>query len=141
MTSDPKLIPDHPRRRAVISLRISSEGRSSTKSQANTSIRLGGSRARTGLYWGKAGTAHATCARATSSPQVDAPASGSGATVDRRFADPEVPQDHAALPHRQIEIETYTWDVLPAHLKTGDTSNTSVGRLNGSRDSWHEVRT
>ena len=30
-------------------------------------------------------------------------------------------QVHKATPlSRQLEIETYTWDVLPAHLKTGD---------------------
>ena len=28
---------------------------------------------------------------------------------------------HRATPlSEQLEIETYTWDVLPAHLKTGD---------------------
>jgi hypothetical protein len=28
---------------------------------------------------------------------------------------------HKATPlSRQLEIETYTWDVLPDHLKTGD---------------------
>ena len=30
-----------------------------------------------------------------------------------------------------LEIETYTWDVLPAHLKTGDIINTSPARSIG----------
>jgi hypothetical protein len=38
-----------------------------------------------------------------------------------RFALEEALQVHKATPlSRQLEIETYTWDVLPDHLKTGD---------------------
>jgi hypothetical protein len=38
-----------------------------------------------------------------------------------RFALEEALAVHKATPlSRQLEIETYTWDVLPAHLKTGD---------------------
>jgi len=38
-----------------------------------------------------------------------------------RFALEDALAVHKATPlSRQLEIETYTWDVLPAHLKTGD---------------------
>jgi hypothetical protein len=38
-----------------------------------------------------------------------------------RFALEEALRFHKATPlSRQLEIETYTWDVLPTHLKTGD---------------------
>jgi hypothetical protein len=38
-----------------------------------------------------------------------------------RFAIEEALAFHKKTPlSRQLEIETYTWDVLPAHLKTGD---------------------
>ena len=38
-----------------------------------------------------------------------------------RFAIEEALKFHKAKPlSRQLEIETYTWDVLPAELKTGD---------------------
>ena len=38
-----------------------------------------------------------------------------------RFAIAEALKFHKATPlSRQLEIETYTWDVLPDHLKTGD---------------------
>jgi hypothetical protein len=38
-----------------------------------------------------------------------------------RFAIEEALKFHKANPlSRQLEIETYTWDVLPEHLKTGD---------------------
>jgi hypothetical protein len=38
-----------------------------------------------------------------------------------RFAVEQALNVHKATPlSRQLEIETYTWDVLPAHLKTGD---------------------
>ena len=38
-----------------------------------------------------------------------------------RFALEEALKVHKATPlSRQLEIETYTWDVLPPHLKTGD---------------------
>jgi hypothetical protein len=38
-----------------------------------------------------------------------------------RFAIEDALKFHRANPvSRQLEIETYTWDVLPAHLKTGD---------------------
>jgi hypothetical protein len=38
-----------------------------------------------------------------------------------RFAIEDALRFHKANPlSRQLEIETYTWDVLPEHLKTGD---------------------
>ena len=41
---------------------------------------------------------------------------------------------HAATPlSEHLEIETYTWDVLPAHLKTGDIVDYVTG-------SWSVVR-
>jgi hypothetical protein len=44
-----------------------------------------------------------------------------GAFRTTRFALEEALRFHKATPlSRQLEIETYTWDVLPDHLKTGD---------------------
>ena len=44
-----------------------------------------------------------------------------GAFGTTRFALEEALQVHKDKPlSRQLEIETYTWDVLPDHLKTGD---------------------
>ena len=44
-----------------------------------------------------------------------------GAFRTTRFAVAEALKFHKASPlSRQLEIETYTWDVLPEHLKTGD---------------------
>jgi hypothetical protein len=44
-----------------------------------------------------------------------------GAFRTTRFALEEALAVHKATPlSRQLEIETYTWDVLPDHLKTGD---------------------
>jgi hypothetical protein len=44
-----------------------------------------------------------------------------GAFGTTRFALEEALRFHKASPlSRQLEIETYTWDVLPDHLKTGD---------------------
>jgi hypothetical protein len=44
-----------------------------------------------------------------------------GAFRTTRFAVSEALKFHKANPlSRQLEIETYTWDVLPEHLKTGD---------------------
>jgi hypothetical protein len=44
-----------------------------------------------------------------------------GAFRTTRFALEDALQFHKATPlSRQLEIETYTWDVLPDHLKTGD---------------------
>ena len=44
-----------------------------------------------------------------------------GAFRTTRFAIEDALAFHKASPlSRQLEIETYTWDVLPAHLKTGD---------------------
>ena len=38
-----------------------------------------------------------------------------------RFAIEDALKFHKRMPlSRQLEIETYTWDVLPDHLKTGD---------------------
>jgi hypothetical protein len=44
-----------------------------------------------------------------------------GAFRTTRFAISEALALHKACPlSRQLEIETYTWDVLPESLKTGD---------------------
>jgi hypothetical protein len=44
-----------------------------------------------------------------------------GAFRTTRFALEEALKFHKSKPlSRQLEIETYTWDVLPDHLKTGD---------------------
>jgi hypothetical protein len=44
-----------------------------------------------------------------------------GAFGTTRFALEEALKFHKSMPlSRQLEIETYTWDVLPDHLKTGD---------------------
>ena len=36
-----------------------------------------------------------------------------------------------------LEIETYTWDVLPEHLKTGDITEYVVRELEYVRDELH----
>jgi hypothetical protein len=42
---------------------------------------------------------------------------------------------HAQTPlSDQVEIETYTWDVLPAHLKTGDITGYLRRELEWLRD-------
>jgi hypothetical protein len=47
-----------------------------------------------------------------------------GAFRTTRFAIEEALAFHKRTPlSRQLEIETYTWDVLPAHLKTGDITD------------------
>ena len=47
-----------------------------------------------------------------------------------RFAIEEALRFHKATPvSTQLEIETYTWDVLPAHLKTGDITEYVVREL------------
>jgi hypothetical protein len=47
-----------------------------------------------------------------------------------RFAIEEALRFHKATPvSTQLEIETYTWDVLPAHLKTGDITDYVVREL------------
>lgn len=47
-----------------------------------------------------------------------------------RFAIEDALRFHQANPvSRQLEIETYTWDVLPAHLKTGDITEYVVREL------------
>ena len=47
-----------------------------------------------------------------------------------RFAIEDALRFHRANPvSRQLEIETYTWDVLPAHLKTGDITEYVVREL------------
>jgi hypothetical protein len=44
-----------------------------------------------------------------------------GAVGTTRFALEQALAVHKQTPlSRQLEIETYTWDVLPDHLKTGD---------------------
>jgi len=52
-----------------------------------------------------------------------------------RFAIEEALRFHKANPlSRQLEIETYTWDVLPAHLKTGDITDYVVRELDWVRN-------
>jgi hypothetical protein len=47
-----------------------------------------------------------------------------------RFAIEQALAAHAARPQSShLEIETYTWDVLPAHLKTGDITDYVVREL------------
>ncbi len=47
-----------------------------------------------------------------------------------RFAIEEALRFHKATPvSRHLEIETYTWDVLPQHLKTGDITDYVVREL------------
>ena len=47
-----------------------------------------------------------------------------------RFAIEEALRFHKATPvSTQLEIETYTWDVLPAELKTGDITDYVVREL------------
>ena len=47
-----------------------------------------------------------------------------------RSAIEEALRFHKATPvSRQLEIETYTWDVLPAHLKTGDITDYVVREI------------
>ncbi len=42
---------------------------------------------------------------------------------------------HAATPlSDHLEIETYTWDVLPAHLKTGDITEYVSREIEWVRD-------
>ncbi len=61
---------------------------------------------------------------ARSGPSVERPCRAigrAGAVPDPRYAVEDALRLHRATPlsdHR--EIETYTWDVLPAHLKSGD---------------------
>jgi hypothetical protein len=52
-----------------------------------------------------------------------------------RFAIEDALKFHKANPlSRQLEIETYTWDVLPEHLKTGDIVDYVVRELEWVRD-------
>ncbi|MGH6656950.1 MAG: metabolite traffic protein EboE [Actinocrinis sp.] len=52
-----------------------------------------------------------------------------------RFAIEQALAAHAALPQStHLEIETYTWDVLPAHLKSGDVVDYVVRELEFVRD-------
>lgn len=52
-----------------------------------------------------------------------------------RFAIEEALRFHRATPvSAQLEIETYTWDVLPAHLKTGDITDYVVRELEWVQD-------
>jgi hypothetical protein len=44
-------------------------------------------------------------------------------------------KEHAKIPlSNHLEIETYTWDVLPDHLKTGDITEYVVRELEYVRD-------
>jgi hypothetical protein len=52
-----------------------------------------------------------------------------------RFAVQEALQVHRETPlSDHLEIETYTWDVLPAHLKTGDITDYVSRELEFVRD-------
>ena len=47
-----------------------------------------------------------------------------GPCITTRFAVQQALQLHRETPlSDHLEIETYTWDVLPAHLKTGDITD------------------
>ena len=48
---------------------------------------------------------------------------------------------HATRPvSDHVEIETYTWDVLPDHLKTGDIVDYVVRELEYVRDQFQSAR-
>ena len=54
-----------------------------------------------------------------------------------RFAIAEALAKHRATPlSDQVEIETYTWDVLPAQFKTGDIVEYLERALLGTRPAW-----
>ncbi|NEM91831.1 metabolite traffic protein EboE [Galbitalea soli] len=58
-----------------------------------------------------------------------------GPFVTTRFAVQEALQMHRRTPlSDHLEIETYTWDVLPAHLKTGDIVDYVTRELEFVRD-------
>ena len=43
-------------------------------------------------------------------------------------------------PSDHLEIETYTWDVLPEHLKTGDITEYVTRELEWTRDALAAAR-
>jgi hypothetical protein len=52
-----------------------------------------------------------------------------------RFALEQALEVHRATPlSRHLEIETYTWDVLPEHLKDGDITDYVTRELEFVRD-------
>jgi len=58
-----------------------------------------------------------------------------GAFRTTRFAIEEALGTHAAMPlSDHLEIETYTWDVLPEHLKTGDITEYVTREIQWVRD-------
>jgi hypothetical protein len=58
-----------------------------------------------------------------------------GPFVTTRFAVQEALAMHRETPlSDHLEIETYTWDVLPAHLKTGDITDYVTRELDFVRD-------
>jgi hypothetical protein len=58
-----------------------------------------------------------------------------GAFRTTRFAIEDALRVHVETPlSDQLEIETYTWDVLPAHLKTGDITEYVTRELEWVRD-------
>jgi hypothetical protein len=58
-----------------------------------------------------------------------------GAFRTTRFGIEDALRVHAATPlSDQLEIETYTWDVLPAHLKTGDITQYVTREIEWVRD-------
>jgi hypothetical protein len=58
-----------------------------------------------------------------------------GAFRTTRFAIEDALRVHAATPlSDHLEIETYTWDVLPAHLKTGDITEYVTREIEWVRD-------
>jgi len=58
-----------------------------------------------------------------------------GAFRTTRFAIEEALSAHAAMPlSDHLEIETYTWDVLPEHLKTGDITEYVTREIEWVRD-------
>ena len=62
-----------------------------------------------------------------------------GAFGTTRFALEQALAFHKKTPlSTHLEIETYTWDVLPDHLKTGDIVDYVSAKSSGSRDSWCE---
>lgn len=58
-----------------------------------------------------------------------------GAFRTTRFAIEEALRVHLATPlSDHLEIETYTWDVLPAYLKTGDITEYVTREIAWVRD-------
>ena len=65
-----------------------------------------------------------------------------GAFGTTRFALEQALAVHKKTPlSTHLEIETYTWDVLPDHLKTGDIVEYVTREISGSRGSLGLRRT